>query len=279
MLPIVEVPGLAWSIKSYNLLLVLAVGVSSVLAHRWIVESGEDSRRTWWALGLFWLLAFLGGRINYVVAHWSMYRSLGLDVVLLRLQTHTPGILVGAVIGIFAVVPALGVRSVAFLDGLAMAAGVAFAIARLGCFLNGCCAGGVCDLPWAVSFPAASPVFTTQREMGMRVGNLAASIPVHPLQLYFAIVGLVISAVLVMVRRHKRYEGQLGLLFLLLFSGSSTVLETLRFELPKPGQGEVSTYLFWSHLALFTTTLSIWVLVEVMRHRNKLELPDCTSSN
>ena len=28
---------------------------------------------------------------------------------------------------------------------------------RLGCFLNGCCYGDVCNLPWAVSFPKHSP--------------------------------------------------------------------------------------------------------------------------
>ena len=27
------------------------------------------------------------------------------------------------------------------------------AIGRIGCFLNGCCYGGACELPWAVTFP------------------------------------------------------------------------------------------------------------------------------
>jgi phosphatidylglycerol:prolipoprotein diacylglycerol transferase len=31
------------------------------------------------------------------------------------------------------------------------------AIGRIGCFLNGCCFGGACDLPWAVRFPYGSP--------------------------------------------------------------------------------------------------------------------------
>jgi phosphatidylglycerol:prolipoprotein diacylglycerol transferase len=30
---------------------------------------------------------------------------------------------------------------------------VGLALGRIGCFLNGCCYGGQCDLPWAVTFP------------------------------------------------------------------------------------------------------------------------------
>ncbi|MFH1707418.1 MAG: prolipoprotein diacylglyceryl transferase [Planctomycetota bacterium] len=38
------------------------------------------------------------------------------------------------------------------------------AITRIGCFLNGCCFGKVCHLPWAVSFPAGSHVATRHTE-------------------------------------------------------------------------------------------------------------------
>jgi phosphatidylglycerol:prolipoprotein diacylglycerol transferase len=39
-------------------------------------------------------------------------------------------------------------------------------MARIGCFLNGCCWGGVCptELPWSVQFPFASPAFYREWE-------------------------------------------------------------------------------------------------------------------
>jgi phosphatidylglycerol:prolipoprotein diacylglycerol transferase len=40
------------------------------------------------------------------------------------------------------------------------------ALGRMGCFLNGCCFGGPCDLPWAVRFPVGSPPFVQQVERG-----------------------------------------------------------------------------------------------------------------
>ena len=38
-------------------------------------------------------------------------------------------------------------------DVAAPAVAIGIAIGRIGCFLNGCCYGAVCDLPWAVCFP------------------------------------------------------------------------------------------------------------------------------
>jgi phosphatidylglycerol:prolipoprotein diacylglycerol transferase len=40
------------------------------------------------------------------------------------------------------------------------------AVGRIGCFLNGCCFGGACELPWAVQFPWGSPPFMQQVEQG-----------------------------------------------------------------------------------------------------------------
>ena len=38
-------------------------------------------------------------------------------------------------------------------DVAAPAVAIGIAIGRIGCFLNGCCYGAVCELPWAVRFP------------------------------------------------------------------------------------------------------------------------------
>ena len=40
------------------------------------------------------------------------------------------------------------------------------ALGRIGCFMNGCCFGGPCELPWAVQFPAGSPPYVRQVQEG-----------------------------------------------------------------------------------------------------------------
>ena len=47
----------------------------------------------------------------------------------------------------------------------ALAFGIA--IGRLGCFLNGCCWGDPCNLPWAVSFPKNSPAWQVEVARGL----------------------------------------------------------------------------------------------------------------
>jgi phosphatidylglycerol:prolipoprotein diacylglycerol transferase len=37
-------------------------------------------------------------------------------------------------------------------------------LGRLGCFMNGCCYGGLSDVPWAVQFPAETPAYLDQVE-------------------------------------------------------------------------------------------------------------------
>jgi phosphatidylglycerol:prolipoprotein diacylglycerol transferase len=54
-----------------------------------------------------------------------------------------------------------------------MALGLAFG--RIGCLMNGCCYGGPCSLPWAVSFPAGErgnygPPYERQLETGLLFG-------------------------------------------------------------------------------------------------------------
>ena len=52
-------------------------------------------------------------------------------------------------------------------DVAAPAVAIGIAIGRIGCFLNGCCYGAVCDLPWAVCFPAGSHAWARQVDAGL----------------------------------------------------------------------------------------------------------------
>jgi len=51
-----------------------------------------------------------------------------------------------------------------YLDILAPGLMWGLAIGRIGCFLNGCCFGGPCDLPWGVQFPYGSNPYIWQWE-------------------------------------------------------------------------------------------------------------------
>ena len=80
-----------------------------------------------------------------------------------------------------------------FLDRVAIGAGITFALVRTGCFLAGCDYGLPTSLPWGVRFPHGSLAALDHARRGF-VPHGAASLPVHPTQLYEAAVGLVGAA-------------------------------------------------------------------------------------
>jgi phosphatidylglycerol---prolipoprotein diacylglyceryl transferase len=92
-------------------------------------------------------------------------------------------------------------------DHFALALPAGEAVGRIGCYLNGCCYGRVCDLPWAVD----------------QHGALR-----HPTQIYSAIASAAIFMVLLVFKSKLRREGDLWRLFLLLFGISRFSLEFLR---------------------------------------------------
>lgn len=78
------------------------------------------------------------------------------------------------------------------------------AIGRIGCFFAGCCHGKACDLPWAVTFPYASP---------------PADFPVHPTQLYETILNLILFFILIKIIRPRMKRDGSTFGFYLIFAG------------------------------------------------------------
>ncbi len=67
---------------------------------------------------------------------------------------------------------------------------LAHGIARVGCFLNGCCYGASTSLPWGVAYPRHRGPFSDQLSAGLIDAHAGHSLPVHPTQIYETI-GLV----------------------------------------------------------------------------------------
>ena len=93
-----------------------------------------------------------------------------------------------------------------------VAIGIAFA--RIGCFLNGCCFGRICDTNafYAVEFPVDSLPYNHYGHM----------VPLYPTQLINSLNAFIIFVVLTLIFGYRKRDGQIFWLFVLLYS-------TLRF--------------------------------------------------
>jgi len=108
----------------------------------------------------------------------------------------------------------------------AIAVGTLFG--RLGCFLNGCCFGDRCDLPWAVSFPAPSPPWEFQVKQQLIEANSLHSLPLHPTQLYSAIDALVLLLLLLAYYPLRRRDGEVLGVLMLAYPITRFLIEYLR---------------------------------------------------
>lgn len=111
--------------------------------------------------------------------------------------------------------------------GFAIPIGLAFG--RVGCLLAGCCFGAPSALPWALTFPGRSPASEAQAKAHLLARDALPSLPVHPTQIYEALASLAIAWVcLYVVHPRKRYDGQVFVAFLVLYSVARFAVETLR---------------------------------------------------
>ncbi|NOY88978.1 MAG: prolipoprotein diacylglyceryl transferase [FCB group bacterium] len=103
-------------------------------------------------------------------------------------------------------------------DIFAPAFGLGLGIARIGCFLNGCCFGTPTNLPWGVSFPVGSiPYYVFQ------------NIHLHPSQLYSSLYGLFLFFLLNYLMKRKKFNGQLVALLFMIEAVFRFAIEYVRY--------------------------------------------------
>lgn len=107
----------------------------------------------------------------------------------------------------------------AMLDRLAITATIIHAFGRMGCFLAGCCYGLPTDSRLAVTFTDAQ---SKAKPLGEAL---------HPTQLYSVFLIGSIFLVLWMFKRHKRFEGQLFFLYIMLYAAGRAVIEVFRGDI------------------------------------------------
>jgi len=145
------------------------------------------------------ILAIVGGRGLFVLTHWSDYqKDLGGIFRIWEGGLMLYGGYILAIAGSIAYVRRTGLRLWKVADAAAPAMALGIGIGRLGCFLNGCCFGLPTNLPWGVKFPAGS--YASYTFPGQ---------PIHPAQLYLALAGLALFAVLLRLDRAPHFDGWL----------------------------------------------------------------------
>jgi phosphatidylglycerol:prolipoprotein diacylglycerol transferase len=105
---------------------------------------------------------------------------------------------------------------------------IGLAFGRLGCLLNGCCFGDVCELPWSIQFPPDSPPYTALLNRGFIEQGAARSLPLHPTQIYSSLNAFLLAALTTIWFRHRTRDGEVVVLALLTYPIMRFTIEFLR---------------------------------------------------
>ncbi|MCA1901892.1 MAG: prolipoprotein diacylglyceryl transferase [Candidatus Hydrogenedens sp.] len=91
------------------------------------------------------------------------------------------------------------------------------AIGRLGCFLNGCCFGDLCNTPWGIIYPADSGILDHHKFLRLLPNGAQVPIPIHATPIYEVIGLIMIFFLLRMIYKNKSYNGQVLLWYFCLY--------------------------------------------------------------
>ena len=200
------------SVRAYGAMLVLGFAVGIWWAMREARLRGLPPERMIDA----GLAALIGGLVGARILYIALDPYLGWrDLPFIwrgGLSFH--GGLIGGMIAVTVYALAVRVNPALIFDTGAPSMALGYAIARIGCFLNGCCYGCPSNLPWAFRF--RNPT----------TGELTP--PSHPAQLYAAIGGLLVFEVLLWLRPRARVHGQLFIAYLGLYGLIRFVVEFFR---------------------------------------------------
>ena len=267
---LIDIPSLGITILSYRVCLLLAVLVCWVVGPRWVAAlEGLEPWRVFRAMVWLGVAAFAGARLHFVVTHWADFA----DRPLAALQFWSGGLHAGGGIVLLAVAAPFVLGRLRlplgrFADGFAPTVGIGIAIARLGCFLHGCCFGTLCSWPWCLTFPRDTYIYQYHTDLGLLPPGAERTLPIHPLQLYFAAAGLMITAVALWLHPRKRYDGEVALVGLVLFSTSTALLEFLRADAQPRLYWGALPQLTWIALGMSIASLVALAAAELL-HRNR----------
>lgn len=162
-----------FAIRGFGVMLLLAivsgVGISAYRAKQVGIDPELIFELAFWSI----LWGVIGARVFYVIQYWHEFEAPTLAASIGKMVNAAKGGLVvyGSVIGGFTAgylyLRKKNIPVWKLADIVAPGMILGQAIGRLGCFMNGCCYGGLCTLPFAVSFPPTSPVYVEQQKEGL----------------------------------------------------------------------------------------------------------------
>lgn len=188
------------TIHSYGFFMALGVALGIFFLYRQARRQGLNASRVIDAAFYILIAALVGSKLTLLIGNFSYYTSNLRELLWLARSggVFQGGLAFGAVFAVwFFWKYKLPTWKIADIAGPALALGHGFG--RIGCFMAGCCWGRICGFPWAANF---------QSDYAHDLTGVPIHQDLHPVQLYESILNFANFAVLALLLRRKKYDGQ-----------------------------------------------------------------------
>jgi phosphatidylglycerol:prolipoprotein diacylglycerol transferase len=182
-----------YPVHSYGVMIVLAFLAAVWIIRRRAPKYGIDRQKLTDGLIVTLIVGILGARIAYILQELPFYASHPREIFSPQMAGITSfGSIVTGLLYLFYWARRKGIPPLALFDCIGPPFLVASAIGRIGCLLNGCCYGGICDasLPWKIHV-AEAPLSWH-----------------HPAQIYDSLMDLAAFALIIPLEKRNTGRGQ-----------------------------------------------------------------------
>src|SRR5215207_1607689 len=200
----------SFPINTYGVFLAMAFLCAILITVRLARRDGLPSEKIY-DLSLWMLLAALIGSKVLMLFTEPEYRDNPLQLLsldFLRSGGVFYGGLLGAVIAGYFLMKRYKLPWWKTADACAPGIAIGNFFGRQGCFAAGCCWGKPTNLPWGVKFSA----------LGHEITGVPIGVPLHPTQLYESFAMLIVFFFLLWLHKRKRFNGQVMLSYILIYS-------------------------------------------------------------
>lgn len=228
-----DVPGLGLQVHSYGVMIFCACASALMMAiwrtrREKVASDAVYELATWLFLG-----GVVGARLLFFIQHPEAFHHVGDLFRTWEGGNVFYGCIAGGLTGSILYWYRRPFPFLRMCDVAAPAVAIGAAVGRIGCFLNGCCHGSVCDLPWSVRFPAGSHAWVRQFNEGLVAAGDPLALPVHPTQLYSAGAALIVlSLLLAYARRRDRRPGEVMAMLMIVYPLTRWPIEAIRSDEP-----------------------------------------------
>lgn len=254
-----------WSLHVYGLLIAAGFLLAMQLAARQAGREGEDPDRVI-DLAFYLLLAgLIGSRIVFIFTKLPQYLANPVEMVMFwKGGLVFYGGFIGAALYLVYYARKYRMDYFKLVDIMIPYVAMAHAFGRLGCLAAGCCFGKPTSMPWGIVFPVASMAQQQQQSQGLVDMNDPA-LAVHPTQLYEAGFELALFWILLSMRPHKRFHGQLFLFWLSIYPIGRSFIELFRGDKERGIYGILSTS---QYISIVVALAAIAVYAYLRRNRS-----------